>query len=225
MIESLRLHADDGARYAVTNGEGQPAHIHYRWAAKIGDDLAPPIIALMRDTTESAPIIGFAEQINDDEANAYIAELRANLAAGKVRLLTIFADDGTLIGLCTLRRNLNPNNRHITDLAKGMIHRDHRGGAVLPAAFVEIALQCEADGVELVTLDVRADTPAHRIWTHFGFETYGVLPDYARAQGKTHAGHFMMQKVPDLKQRAAGRIAALLQPAAGRDDAAEVRTA
>jgi hypothetical protein len=156
----------------------------------------------MRHTSASAPIIGFAEEISDVAAAAYIADLRANLAARKCRLLVISAGPGLLIGLCTLRRNLNPNNGHIADLAKGMIHEAWRGGLVLPAAFHEIALQCEADGVDIVTLDVRAGTPAHRAWERFGFETWGVMPDYARAQGAVHAGHFMLQRVGDLKARA-----------------------
>ncbi|MBN3804057.1 GNAT family N-acetyltransferase [Paraburkholderia sp. Ac-20336] len=208
MNDSLRTVAADGAHYVIVFEKARVSHVIYRWPPDVDARLGEQIVELMRHTSQSAPIIGFAEAISDTEAEHYLVELRANLAAQKCRLLAILADNGTLIGLCTLRRNLNPNNRHITDLAKGMIHEAFRGGGVLPAAFVEIALQCEADGVELVTLDVRADTPAYRVWDHFGFQTYGVLPDYARAQGKTHAGHFMMQKVADLKARSLGMLQA-----------------
>jgi hypothetical protein len=208
MNDSFRTLAADGAHYAIAFEKAQVTRVIYRWPSEVDVLLAQQIVELLRHTSQSAPIIGFAEEISDAEAENYLGELRANLAAQKCRLLTIFVDNGALIGLCTLRRNLNPNNRHISDLAKGMIHEAFRGGGVLPAAFVEISLQCEADGVELVTLDVRADTPAHRVWDHFGFQTYGTLPDYARAQGKTHAGHFMMQKVSELKDRALGMLQA-----------------
>jgi hypothetical protein len=202
MIDSLRNAADHGMRWSIAIPEAGVTHLVYDWPGRIDAELAAQMVELMRHTTASAPIIGFAEEISDADAASYLRELDANLAACKCRLLAIRTDSGQLIGLCTLRRNLNPNNAHITDLAKGMIREEFRGGAVLPAAFYEIALRCEADGVDIVTLDVRADTPAHRAWDRFGFQTWGVLPDYARAKGRVHAGHFMMQRVADLKAKA-----------------------
>ena len=202
MINTLRTLSAEGACYDIPFPEAGVTSIVYGWPEQIDAALERQIIELMRHTTASAPIIGFAQDISDDDARNYLQELRSNLAARKCRLLSIKSNDGLLIGLCTLRRNLNPNNRHITDLAKGMIREEFRKASVLPAAFNEIALQCEADGADLLTLDVRAETPAHHAWERFGFQIYGTLPDYARAQGATHAGHFMMQKVSDLKARA-----------------------
>ena len=210
MTPTARTVSDGIARYTMIFDD-EPLGIDFQWCQDVSDALAPRIVELMRHTSASAPIIGFAEEISDAAAAAYIADLRANLAAQKCRLLVISTASGLLVGLCTLRRNLNPNNGHVTDLAKGMIREAFRGGLVLPAAFHEIALQCEADSVDVVTLDVRADTPAHKAWTRFGFETWGVMPDYARAQGQVHAGHFMMQRVADLKARALAALCARQQ--------------
>ena len=201
MTPTHRTLHDGAARYTL-GFDGVSLEIDYRWHQRVDDALAERIVELMRHTSTAAPIIGFAEEISDEAAAAYIADLRANLDARKCRLLVISTAAGLLIGLCTLRRNLNPNNAHVADLAKGMIRETHRGGLVLPAAFHEIALKCEADGVEVVTLDVRAGTPAHKAWERFGFQTWGVMPDYARAQGAVHAGHYMLQRVADLKARA-----------------------
>ena len=206
MLHTLRTAEPAGIRYQITFPEAGVDHLLFGWPAQVDDPLAAQIVALMRHTTAGAPIIGFAEEISDAQATGYIAELRANLAAGKIRLLTIFTGRGLLIGLCTLRRNLNPNNSHITDLAKGMIREEFRGAAVLPAAFHEIAMQCERDGVELLTLDVRAETPAYHAWKRFGFESYGFLADYARVKGQVLSGHFMSQKVADLKARAVAML-------------------
>jgi 2,3-diaminopropionate biosynthesis protein SbnA len=201
-IDSIRVNDTGGARYDIAFPELKVDHVSYQWRAEVGDALAGQMVDLLRHTTASAPIIGFGETITDVEAHNYIAELRTSLAAGKSLLMTMFASTGALIGLCTLRRNLNPNNRHIADLAKGMIHEKYRRHMVLPAAFFEIALRCENEDVDVVTLDVRSDSPAQRVWENFGFETYGVLPDYARIEGKNLPGHFMMQKVANLKSRA-----------------------
>lgn len=208
MKDDLRTAEHEAARYPVALPELGVSAIAYGWAQHVDARLETEIIALMRDVTASAPIIGFGTAIDDDEAALYIKELNENLRAGKCRLLTIRASTGNLVGLCSLRRNLNPNNRHITDLAKGMIAESYRGKIVLPAAFYEIALQCERDGVELITLDVRADTPAHHVWERFGFQVYGTLGDYARVNGTSCAGHYMMQKVSDLKSRALARLEA-----------------
>ena len=225
MIESIRTpQADGSALYALAFPSEGVSQLIFHWPREIDAGLAEQVIGLMRLTTASAPIIGFAETIGDDEARSYIDDLRGHLAAGKCRLLAIRTEAGRLVGLCTLRRNLNPNNRHLTDLAKGMIHEAYRGGLMLPAAFAEIALQCEADGVDVVTLDVRAGTPAHKIWERMGFETWGVLPDYARAQGQVHAGHYMRQRVADLKRRSLEMIDARL-PRPVLDGTAQAATA
>lgn len=198
----------DAVSYPVASDRFPARSISYAWRQSVEAPLAAQILELMRAVSASAPIIGFGTDISEAEALAYIAELRENLAAGKCRLLVIRADGQQLIGLCTLRRNLNPNNRHIGDLAKGMIAEEYRGGAVLAAAFREIALQCERDGIEVVTLDVRAGTAASAAWQRYGFETYGMLDDYARARGQVFAGQFMKQRVVDLKGRAAAALAA-----------------
>jgi hypothetical protein len=192
----------DGETARYSTGPNAGDSISYSWEQRVGPELEHQIIQLMRETTASAPIIGFSTTISDAEAAAYVDELREKLAAGKCTLLVIRSGSGDLAGLCTLSRNRNPNNRHITDLSKGMIAERHRGRLVLPAAFYEIALLCERDGIELISLDVRADTPAQHAWERFGFRTYGTLNDYARANGTSFTGHFMMQTVSDLKARA-----------------------
>ena len=52
-----------------------------------------------------------------------------------------------------------------------------------------------------LVLDVREGTRAHALWERFGFQTYGVLDDYARVNGQRFRGHFMSQTVASLKQR------------------------
>ena len=71
---------------------------------------------------------------------------------------------------------------------------------------------------------MRAGTPAHKIWERMGFETWGVLPDYARAQGQVHVGHYMRQRVADLKRRALEMIDARL-PRPVRNGAAQAEAA
>src|ERR1051325_5815000 len=101
--------------------------VEFSWPQEIDPLTGQDIVDLMRATTATDPIIGFGTSINDAEAAGYVAELRENVRSGKWRFLRVRG--GTeLIAMCTLRRNVNPNNRHIADLAKGMIAHEHRGG-------------------------------------------------------------------------------------------------
>jgi len=181
--------------------------VNYAWPSSVDEALADGIVHLMRQTTQAAPFIGFDTTINDEQAEGYIEELNANLASGKCHVLAISANNLGLIAKCVLRRNRNPNNRHIADLSKGMIAEKYRGGLVLAAAFVEIARFCDTEGIELLTLDVRAGTHAQRAWERFGFRTYGVLEDYARVEGQSIAGRFMAQPVANLRATALGILA------------------
>jgi hypothetical protein len=188
--------------YAIPLEPAVPLLVTYAWPSSIDEALAEDIVHLMRQTTEAAPFIGFDTTIDDEQANRYIEELKANLASGKCHLLAISANNDGLIAKCVLRRNLNPNNRHIADLCKGMISEKYRGGLVLAAAFVEISRRCDMEGIDLLTLDVRAGTHAQRAWERFGFRTYGLLEDYARVAGQSIAGRFMAQSVANLRAAA-----------------------
>ena len=204
MNTAVRSYLDDELprSYAITLESSVRLLVNYAWPSSIDHALAEGIVHLMRQTTQAAPFIGFDTTIDDDQAGRYIEELKANHASGKCHLLAISVNHDRLIAKCVLRRNLNPNNRHIADLSKGMITEKYRGGLVLAAAFVEISRFCDAQGIELLTLDVRAGTHAERAWERFGFRTYGVLEDYARVEGRSIAGRFMAQPVANLRATA-----------------------
>jgi hypothetical protein len=189
--------------YAIALKSMGTVRVTVTWPSSVDDILADDIIRLMRQTTQATPLIGFSATISDEQAHRYIEELNANLATRKCHLLAVRANQGRLIAKCLLRRNLNPNNRHIADLAKGMIAEEFRGGGlVLATAFIEIAKLCTIEDIDLLTLDVRAGTHAQQTWEHFGFKTYGVLEDYARIDGQSIAGHFMAQSVASLRATA-----------------------
>lgn len=193
--------------FRINTGELGPIEISYSWPRTIDELLASQIIALIRATTRSTPIIGFGTEVSDTQAQAFIEELRAGLAGGKIHYLAVKTPAGQLVGQCILRRNLNPNNCHIADLGKGVVDERFRdGGAILAAAFLVIADVCDQQGIQLLTLDVRAGTRAHKIWERFGFKCYGFLDDYARSQGQSFAGYFMSQRVESLR-KVAHRIA------------------
>jgi hypothetical protein len=61
-----------------------------------------------------------------------------------------------------------------------------------------MAARCLEMGWEIVTLDVRANTRSHRLWSAIGFREYGRLADYARINGERRAGAFMFADAHEL---------------------------
>ncbi|MBL4795004.1 MAG: hypothetical protein JKY24_05790 [Pseudomonadales bacterium] len=186
-------------KYVFDMGDIGEDTITYQWHQFIDDEMVSSITDLMQHISKDTPIIGFSKDISKSAIFRYIDDLNEKLMANRNRLVTFNSERFGIIGLCTLVLNSNPNNRHIADLAKGMINPSHRGSGVLAGAFYEICIQCKKDNVDLVTLDVRANSAAQIIWQRFGFAIYGTLPDYARQNGQSFSGHFMHTPVSELK--------------------------
>ena len=176
--------------------------IGYHWVDAIDQNLEEQISDLVKIVSADTPVVGFSTNITAKEMADYCNNLRKNLKEQSLRLLVIESEVDGVVGLCNIRLNQNPNNKHIADLSKGMISPEHRGSGILAAAFCEISRQCERDGVEIVTLDVREKTAAEVIWQNFGFVIYGTLPDYSRSEGISYTGYYMHQPVKKLKQKA-----------------------
>ena len=81
------------------------------------------------------------------------------------------------------------------------MHPDYRGRHFVQLGCRELVRRAEQLGVEQFVLDVREGSRAHHLWQRFGFESFGVLQDYARVRGASHRGHFMVQTVASLRAR------------------------
>ncbi|MEO3876064.1 hypothetical protein ABGB18_45480 [Nonomuraea sp. B12E4] len=77
-----------------------------------------------------------------------------------------------------------------------MIEPAHRGKFLLDGW--ERALAKVRDmGCELIAIDVRDDGP-HELWRRLGFQSYGLLPDYARVAGRSISGHYMCARLDEI---------------------------
>ena len=174
------------------------SNIQYHWLASIAATDKPAIAELIRKVSATDPIVGFSDKVTTEEINSYLDKLQENVEAGRCYLMVGKADNNDMVCMVVLVQHGSPNNCHIADMSKGMISHEYRGSGVLMAAFASIVGKCREHGIEVLTLDVRAGTPAQQIWLKCGFEDYGVLDDYARVDGQVIAGHYMKQTVNDL---------------------------
>ncbi|MFD2644310.1 GNAT family N-acetyltransferase [Pseudomonas japonica] len=171
-----------------------------QWLNQADSTLAADIMNLINSTVGDGGVLGYEQEMSVDQGVDFTAALQARIQGGDTHALLGRAPAGPAC-LVIVSRSSMPNCRHIADLSKGVVHPAHRGSGLVARAFMEIVRLCQANGIELLTLDVREGTRAHRLWQRFGFQTYGVLEDYARVKGVKHRGHYMAQSVQNLALR------------------------
>lgn len=158
------------------------------------------LIELLKLSSADDAILGFDTTFDDQKTIQYLVSLEKEIASQSLQIL-VGQHQETLVVCCFFKRSHQQTTRHLCDLQKGMIHPHFRSQGLLEQTLAAIACECMAQGVELLTLDVRGGTKAHRIWEKCGFETYGILNDYSRFQGKSFDGYFMKQRTQDLWNR------------------------
>ena len=161
------------------------------WVTDFSDLAARAIIKLVDCTTADGGTLGFAQPMQEDEAQSFINGLRLGVASGHTHVLL-----GNVVGqpvfLAILSLNNMPNCRHRAELSKGVVRPDFSGRHLVELAFAQIVRRSTLLGIEQLVLDVRENSRAHILWQRFGFVTYGVLEDYARVHGEVCRGHFMV---------------------------------
>ncbi len=151
-------------------------------------------------------ILGYGVPLTAQQGDAFCDDLTRRIASGE-SLVLIGSDDLGTFAMCVVTTNAMPNCRHLCEVSKTYLDpRVRRTGAVdeLVAA---LCRKLRDECVERLQIDVRENSPAHRVWQSFGFRTFGVLDDYSRVGGVTHRGHFMTHTVEELGRIADDRIA------------------
>lgn len=169
-------------------------------SVELFSDYQQPLIELLKLSQADDAILGFDAGFDEQKASRYLSSLERDIASQVLQIL-VGVKNGTVVVCCFFKKSHQQTTRHICDLQKGMIHPHYRSQGLLEQTLAAIAQSCMAQGVELLTLDVRGGSKAHRIWNKCGFETYGILNDYSRYQGQSFDGHFMKQRTVDLWNR------------------------
>lgn len=176
-----------------------PDVIH-QWVSDFDADTSHAIVTLVNCATGDGGTLGYAEPMSLTDATAFIGNLRRRVATGESHVLLGWVG-GMPAFLAVLTLNGMTNCRHRAELSKGVVHPNYRGRRFVQIGFRELVRRAEQLGVEQFVLDVREGSRAHLLWQRFGFESFGVMQDYARVRGAKHCGHFMVQTVASLRAR------------------------
>ena len=176
------------------------ADVKYGWISGPQDCDGHAIVELINAAVADEGTLGYAAPMTPTEADAYIQGLQLRIASGDCHVFLVRVGDVPAF-MVILSVTCMHNCRHRAELSKGVAAPRFRGRGLVELALREIVKRSEMLGVEQLVLDVREGTRAHRLWQRFGFQTYGVLEDYARFCGVSHRGHFMVQTTASLRVR------------------------
>lgn len=128
---------------------------------------------LIIDVVQDGASIGFLPPLAADTASAYWQEV-----PGPGVLLWAAMEGDTIIGTVQLHLVLKPNAPHRAELAKLMVHPDHRRKGIA-GLLIETAEQAAAElGRTLIILDTREGDPSNLLYQSRGYVEAGKIPDY-----------------------------------------------
>jgi L-amino acid N-acyltransferase YncA len=162
------------------------------------------VIDLINLTSAEDGILGYPEVLTPQQGSRFIEQTLDAIQQHGAQVLLCWIEE-TVSGLLIMRPSEAPNTRHIANLSKCVIHPAYRRGTLFAAGLVTVVERAKALAIEILTLDVRSNTPACRLWQHCGFKTFGILPDYARYRGVSYEGHYLWQHTKDLEGVLASR--------------------
>jgi L-amino acid N-acyltransferase YncA len=183
--------------------------IRWSWPADLAiweEDLGEMLAASVADDG----ILGYAAEVTPGQRKGFVDFLAREVAHGSGHVL-LGEDAEGAAAMCVMKTNSMPNCQHIAEVSKAYLRPRVRGTAAVYYLAEAVCAQAANLGVDLLTIDVREDSKAHRVWSKIGFTTYGILDDYARVDGRSHRGHYMRHCTSDL----AATVAALLRDRGG----------
>ncbi len=138
------------------------------------------LAALLHACVHAGASIGFVLPFSlDDSAAFWRGDVWPAVVSGHRVLLTVY-DGGRLVGSVQLDTLTPPNQPHRAEVRKLMVQPNWRRrglGRILMIALEEYAGRL---GRRLITLDTRTGDAAEPLYASLGYQTVGIIPEYAR---------------------------------------------
>lgn len=170
--------------------------MQYQWPTELSKEDKLDIVELMNAVAVHEHTLGFPEPLSEDEGMALMDAYEADLEKGTLNLLAVRNDTGKIVAMVTLARAPLPARHHVIDMRRCVIAPAYRGQFLLEG-WAHALRKVQEMGCEVITLEVRDDGPVD-LWRRIGFRDYGVLPDYARHEGKPVTGYLMYARCSEI---------------------------
>lgn len=138
---------------------------------------------LLIDVVEDGASIGFLPPLAVSDALEY---WRNVLSPGII--LFVARIEGEIVGSIQLHLCLKPNGMHRAEIAKLMIHPQHRRQGFGRSLMLKVEERAKQENRSLVVLDTREGDPSNLLYAALGYIQAGRIPDFAKsANGALHA--------------------------------------
>jgi GNAT superfamily N-acetyltransferase len=138
------------------------------------DELA----AVLADCVDGGASVGYLAPFSYEDARAVFEAYARDHEQGDRIILGAFLD-GELVGTAQLVVAVPPNQPHRADVARVLVHRSARRRGIAGRLMAQIEREARAEGKTLLVLDAVTGGDAARLYERDGWNTVGVIPDYA----------------------------------------------
>ena len=163
-----------------------------------GEAALPGLVDLLVDSVNGGASVGYLAPLDPDHAKRYWLGILASLSE---RALLVILDGERIVGTVQVVLESRPNGNHRAEIAKMLVHSTARRrghGQALMQAAEEVA---RAHRRTLLVLDTIKGDNAERMYTRLGFQTAGVIPNYARSSAGVLEPTVVMYKLLESNER------------------------
>ncbi|MDQ0194089.1 GNAT family N-acetyltransferase [Paenibacillus wynnii] len=154
-------------------------------------ELEQSLSHLLISVVEDGASIGFLPPLDLEEAHQYWQNV---IQPGT--MLWIAKEKDMIVGTVQLHLASKANARHRAEIAKLMVHPEHRRKGIAGLLMVTAEAAAVSEARELIVLDTREGDPSNILYQSLGYIEGGRIPYYARsANGELHATVFYYKKL------------------------------
>jgi GNAT superfamily N-acetyltransferase len=133
---------------------------------------------VLADCVAGGASVGYMAPFSHEDARAAFEVFVHDHEQGRRIILGAFLD-GDLVGTAQLVMAVPPNQPHRADVARVLVHRSARRRGLAQRLMDRLEQEARAEGKTLLVLDAVTGGDAARLYDRTGWNTVGVIPDYA----------------------------------------------
>ena len=144
------------------------------------------LVAVIRDSVEHGASVNFLLPVDEGRMRSFWGKAIADVAADAAVLLV--ADTGErIVATAMLVPAPQQNQPHRADVAKMLVHSDHRRQGIAAALLSALEAEAVARGRTLLLLDTETDSAGERLYESAGWVRFGIVPGHAMRPDATLA--------------------------------------
>jgi GNAT superfamily N-acetyltransferase len=136
------------------------------------------LAAVLADCVDGGASVGYMAPFSQADARAAFEAFVGDAEEGRRIIFAAFVG-GELIGTAQLVVGVPPNQPHRADVARVLVHRSARRRGIAQRLMEQLEQEARTEGKTLLVLDAVTRGDAARLYDRLGWNTVGVIPNYA----------------------------------------------